>query len=596
MDPLTIVTSVVGLLKAAKTLGSLLSSLKTIHDAPRSIGRLLLEVQHLEMLLITVQKFLVGLDTAPTRRTSLIQVDALVAILTDLVLAFSDLDIITRSVSKESGPSFKGRWTWPWKEENVSKIARRLESLKSSLSLMLNIAQCESDMEAESSRQILQDLVRELLESNADISRRLRQFEERANTQSLLTIRPTNNALEMNQESGRQVGRSLIADMEYGDESRPLPSAGLPPVASPFEVDLSNSRVYQRTELYECDVSFTESNVRTHAWSIFSGLSLSEISLIAAIAVPIFETDISNAQCYQFGDYSAPEEITVLRMDDKSWTPSGSGWPVTNLSSIKLADGPEFKYTPPRTEIYVDFRVHRTVARMNSIDRLKSFHNPNDVATVRTIITAPEASSLVDRTDEGYEFVMFCHTHLFDETSRGHRLDGLRTFASTINSHAYSSPGENVDFTGLRRHVTDRITYTITNLTLLPTEYEMLGESQLRSGEGFILAYSCGSQQDFWEVKKYYTQVQRAMEASWGITSPFLRSSLRPKYPLLLVGLISSEDSDRREVSTKEGRTLAREWGCRFMEAEPDIDGIREIFSTLVRQIRMQRGPETLWF
>lgn len=141
MDPLTVITSVAGLLKAANTIVSLLLGVNRIRNAPRSIERLLIQVKHLEMLLYAVQKFLVGLDSAPSLRTSLIQVDDLVTILTDLVLAFSELDAVARSVSQESGATFNGRWMWHWKEDEVSKIAARLESHKSSLSLMLNIAQ-----------------------------------------------------------------------------------------------------------------------------------------------------------------------------------------------------------------------------------------------------------------------------------------------------------------------------------------------------------------------------------------------------------------------------------------------------------------------
>jgi hypothetical protein len=65
-----------------------------------------------------------------------------------------------------------------------------------------------------------------------------------------------------------------------------------------FQIDLSTSRVYRRTVSYECDISFTTSVVRTHAWSVFTGLSLSEISEISVIALPLSARDISNPQWY----------------------------------------------------------------------------------------------------------------------------------------------------------------------------------------------------------------------------------------------------------------------------------------------------------
>jgi hypothetical protein len=69
-----------------------------------------------------------------------------------------------------------------------------------------------------------------------------------------------------------------------------------------FENDLETSRVYKRTQHYSSDVSFTSSAVRTHAWSIFSGLSLADVSVISAIALPLYSCDISNSQWYKFGE------------------------------------------------------------------------------------------------------------------------------------------------------------------------------------------------------------------------------------------------------------------------------------------------------
>lgn len=46
------------------------------------------------------------------------------------------------------------------------------------------------------------------------------------------------------------------------------------------------------------DASFTSSAVRTHAWSVFSGLSLSQVSMISAIALPLYLDEISNPECY----------------------------------------------------------------------------------------------------------------------------------------------------------------------------------------------------------------------------------------------------------------------------------------------------------
>jgi len=67
---------------------------------------------------------------------------------------------------------------------------------------------------------------------------------------------------------------------------------------SGFQVDLGTSRVYMRTERYKSDVSFTSSAVRSHAWSVFTGLSLSEVSVISAIALPLYLDEIYNNAWY----------------------------------------------------------------------------------------------------------------------------------------------------------------------------------------------------------------------------------------------------------------------------------------------------------
>jgi hypothetical protein len=70
----------------------------------------------------------------------------------------------------------------------------------------------------------------------------------------------------------------------------------------PFEDDLKASRVYNRTQFYADDVSFRSTTIRTHAWSVFSGTSIADVSCISVIALPLYAHDIYNSQHYQFGE------------------------------------------------------------------------------------------------------------------------------------------------------------------------------------------------------------------------------------------------------------------------------------------------------
>ena len=58
--------------------------------------------------------------------------------------------------------------------------------------------------------------------------------------------------------------------------------------------------VYRRVLRDTCDASFSTSIVRTHAWSVFSGMSMANISVMSVIALPLYIDEISNSEHYYF--------------------------------------------------------------------------------------------------------------------------------------------------------------------------------------------------------------------------------------------------------------------------------------------------------
>jgi hypothetical protein len=54
-----------------------------------------------------------------------------------------------------------------------------------------------------------------------------------------------------------------------------------------FETVLEKTRVYARVQSNDCDISFTSSAIRNTAWSMLSGLSLNDISVISVLALPL---------------------------------------------------------------------------------------------------------------------------------------------------------------------------------------------------------------------------------------------------------------------------------------------------------------------
>lgn len=69
--------------------------------------------------------------------------------------------------------------------------------------------------------------------------------------------------------------------------------------ARPFEKILASTWVYARVKGVECDVSFATSHSVSAVWSMLSGLSLSQVSTVSVIALPISLEDVLNSSWYQ---------------------------------------------------------------------------------------------------------------------------------------------------------------------------------------------------------------------------------------------------------------------------------------------------------
>ena len=89
-----------------------------------------------------------------------------------------------------------------------------------------------------------------------------------------------------------------------------------------FEDDLEASRVYRRAQRDTMDFSFRSSITGRDGWSVFSGLSLSDVSIIAVIALPVYADDLTNPQHYAFGGAEAGVPTTT-RPDPPPPKPKG---------------------------------------------------------------------------------------------------------------------------------------------------------------------------------------------------------------------------------------------------------------------------------
>jgi cell division control protein 24 len=164
----------------------------------------------------------------------------------------------------------------------------------------------DSDLRAEQQREELAICVNALLESNRNLSRRLMNLEDTFGARSILTKRQsiisTSDPIDLKASQAQPPSSvGTTAELSSNISKSPI-GEGMDMTSSfDFETDLELSRVYRQAQRDNMDFSFRISVAENNAWSIFSGLSLGQISTIAVIALPVYPEDIANPQHYGFG-------------------------------------------------------------------------------------------------------------------------------------------------------------------------------------------------------------------------------------------------------------------------------------------------------
>ncbi|KAI3660620.1 hypothetical protein MP638_004612 [Amoeboaphelidium occidentale] len=103
-------------------------------------------------------------------------------------------------------------------------------------------------------------------------------------------------------------------------------------------------------------------------------------------------------------------------------------------------------------------------------------------------------------------------------------------------------------------------------------EYSAMREQYMRTGEGFLCVYSITSKNSFEEISTFHQQILRVKDKDF--------------FPIIIVANKCDLESER-QVSTQEGRDLAKQFQCKFIEssAKQKIN-VDEAFYSLVREIR----------
>lgn len=138
-DPLSIAAGVIGVVTAAAQISSILINLtKSTIAAPRQAQLVLTEVSHISAILSQLQFYLFGLEIPDRSRTSLLNVEKLVTVVSDCVLTFSELEKVLDGFKTE-GLDVLDRLKWVKKESAIMGLIQRLQNHKASLSLVLGI-------------------------------------------------------------------------------------------------------------------------------------------------------------------------------------------------------------------------------------------------------------------------------------------------------------------------------------------------------------------------------------------------------------------------------------------------------------------------
>ncbi|KAI3318244.1 P-loop containing nucleoside triphosphate hydrolase protein [Xylariaceae sp. AK1471] len=328
-DPLSIAASVAGLIALSGSIYKIIGDfVERAANPPQSAHTLLLSVSEMRMVLNSVSDLVDNFLKYPPKRRALVRLDHLIICLTQTVLSFSELERFVKPWITRTQQSLWQRWKLNGQDERISRFNTKLQEHKASISLVLNILQCESDTEAQQCRLSLHEMMQKIIDENKELRTRIDQLgsfvmssaHSTATTFGGPVATPGGRSIAEGTIGEDDDGTSTIRGVEVSSSTTTnhashrysvswpvpissvlgtLPSRSEPNFSLPFEYELAQSWVYSRVRRTECDISFTTSHPMSGIWSMLSGLSLSQVSSISIIALPITLNDVSNSSWYK---------------------------------------------------------------------------------------------------------------------------------------------------------------------------------------------------------------------------------------------------------------------------------------------------------
>ena len=141
------------------------------------------------------------------------------------------------------------------------------------------------------------DLVERVLANNRDMSRRLRNMDDKP------SHIPRPPGLDPEDDARTSSSRTVTPPPPGLSPGNFTENVQRSKFGFAFEEDLFSSSVYRKPLFSDSRLSLVTSAARTTASSILSALSLTDVSNISILAVPIYADEISNQDRYSFGDF-----------------------------------------------------------------------------------------------------------------------------------------------------------------------------------------------------------------------------------------------------------------------------------------------------
>lgn len=173
----------------------------------------------------------------------------------------------------------------------------------------------DSDFRAAQHREKLAENINTLLEGNEGLSRRLMDLEDAFDVQNVVANKRRSIAGSIDLPPYNSQPSSPRPARPESTISSSFSQLSLTPdnssiASSEFQSDLESSRVYQRARKGTIDSAFRNSMIGAGSFtgSVFSGLSLGDVSIMSVIALPVYAKDLSNPQHYDFGNDDLEKE------------------------------------------------------------------------------------------------------------------------------------------------------------------------------------------------------------------------------------------------------------------------------------------------